>query len=115
MLKTLMKRQSITLKQKKSKSNDLNTTYLWHCRLGHINEKRVSKLHQNGILNSFDYESFETCESYLLEKMTKTPFIGHNERANDLLGLIYYDVYGPLSSTARGGFRYFISFIDDFS
>ena len=31
---------------KKFKSNDLNSTYLWHCRLGHINEKRISKLHQ---------------------------------------------------------------------
>ena len=30
---------------KKFKSNDLNTTYLWHCRLGHINEKHISKLH----------------------------------------------------------------------
>ena len=26
---------------KKFKSNDLNTTYLWHCRLGHIKEKRI--------------------------------------------------------------------------
>ena len=23
---------------------DLNKTYLWHCRLGHINKKRISKL-----------------------------------------------------------------------
>ena len=30
---------------KKFKSNDLNTSYLWHCRLGHINEKHISKLH----------------------------------------------------------------------
>ena len=57
----------------KFKSNDINTTYLWHCRLGYINEKRISKLHQNGLLNSFDYE---TCESCLLGKITKTPFTG---------------------------------------
>ena len=38
---------------KKFKSNDLNTTYLWHYRLGHINEKRISKLHQHGLLNFF--------------------------------------------------------------
>ena len=47
--------------------------------------------------------------------MTKTPFTGHNERANDLLGLIHFDVYGPLSSTARGSYQYFITFTDDFS
>ena len=32
------------IETKKSKSNDLNTTYLWHCHLGHINEKHISKL-----------------------------------------------------------------------
>ena len=100
---------------KKFKSNDLNITYLWHYRLGHINEKRISKLHQHGLLNSFDFESFETCEYCLLGKMTKTPFTGHNERVNDLLGLIHSDVCGPLSSTARGGYQYFITFTDDFS
>ena len=41
---------------KKFKSNDLNTIYLWHCRLGHINEKCILKLHQHGLLKSFDFE-----------------------------------------------------------
>ena len=31
------------------------------------------------------------------------------------MGLIYSDVCGPFSSTARGGFQYFITFTDDFS
>ena len=51
--------------------------------------------------------------------MTKTPFTGQSERANELLGLIrtyvHSDVCGPLSSTARGGFQYFITFTDDFN
>ena len=47
--------------------------------------------------------------------MTKTPFTGQSERANELLGLIHFDVCGPLSLIARGGFQYFITFIDDFS
>ena len=46
------------IESKKIKSNDLNTTYLWHYRLGCINEKRISKLHQYGLLNSFDYKLF---------------------------------------------------------
>ena len=47
--------------------------------------------------------------------MIKTPFTGQSERANDLLGLIHFDVYGQLSSTAKGHFQYFITFTDDFS
>jgi hypothetical protein len=61
--------------------------------------------------NSFEFESFDTCESCLLEKMTKTPFTGQS----DLLGLVHNDVCGPMGSVARGGFQYFISFTDDFS
>ena len=97
------------------KSNDSNQTYLWHCRLGHMNEKRISKLHKDGLLDSFDFESYELCESYLLGKMTKTPFTSQSERVNELLGLIHSDVCGPFNITARGGYQYFITFIDDFS
>ena len=100
---------------KRFKSNDLNPTYFRHCRLGHVNEKRILKLHQDGLIQSFSLESFDTRESYLLGKITKAPFAGHNERASDLLGLIHTDVCGPLSSIARGGYQYFITFTDDFS
>ena len=100
---------------KRFKSNDLNPTYFWNCHLGHVNEKCILKLHQDWLIHSFSLESFETCESCLLGKMTKAPFAGHGERASDLLGLIHTDVCGPISSIARGGYQYFITFTDDFS
>ena len=100
---------------KRIKSDDSNPTYLWHCRLGHINEKRIMKLHKDGLLNSFDFQSFERCESCLLGKLTKSPFTGNSEKASDLLGLIHTDVCGPINTTARGGYQYFITFTDDFS
>jgi hypothetical protein len=67
------------------------------------------------LLSPFDFESFDICESCLHGKMTKAPFPGQSERASDLLGLIHTDVCGPMSSVARGGFQYFITFTDDFS
>ena len=76
-------------------------TYLWHCHLGHINEKHISKLHKDGFLDSFNFESIEICKSCLLGKMTKDPFTGHSERAIDLLGLIHTDVCSPLSVAAE--------------
>ena len=98
---------------KRSQLNDLNPTYIWHCRLGHISENRMKKLHEDGLLSSFDFESYETCEACLLGKMTKTPFTGFPERALDLLELIHIDVCGPISTTVRGEFQYFITFTDD--
>ena len=47
--------------------------------------------------------------------MTKLPFKGNDECANGPLDLIHTDVCGPMSIHARGGFIYFITFIDDYS
>jgi hypothetical protein len=54
--------------------------------------------------SSFDFESFDMCESCLLGKMTKAPFTGQGETTSDSLGLIHTAVCGPMSSMARGGF-----------
>ena len=70
---------------KRCKVNNDSATYLWHCRLGHIGVKRMKKLHADGLLESLDYESLGTREPCLMGKMTKTPFSGTMEQANDLL------------------------------
>jgi len=100
---------------KRIKMNDDNSTYMWHCRLGHIGIKRMKKLHSDGLLESLDFESFDTCEPCLIGKMTKTPFSGTMERASDLLEIIHTDVCGPMSTSTRGGYRYFLTFTDDLS
>ena len=100
---------------KRARKHDFNPTYLWHCRLGHIGKNRIERLHKDGLLNSFDYETIETCESCLIGKMTKAPFVGQSQRASELLGLVHTYVCGPMNSTARGGFQCFITFTDDLS
>ena len=55
------------------------------------------------------------CESCLRGKMTKCPFNKKGERASDLLGLIHTDVCEPLSTSARSGYSYFVTFTDDFN
>ncbi|KAJ9557211.1 hypothetical protein OSB04_011825, partial [Centaurea solstitialis] len=61
----------------------------------------------------------ETC--YYVPKMIKNILSfdllvdQDNERANGLLEIIHTDVCGPFSHEARGGYRYFITFTDDFS
>ena len=75
----------------------------------------MKKLHADGLLESLDYESFDTCEPCLMGKMTKRPVSGTMERANDLLEIIHTDVCDPMSVEARGGYHYFLTFIDDLS
>ena len=75
----------------------------------------MKKLHRDGLLTSFDFESFDTCEACLMGKLARTSFNGNVERASDLLEIIHTDVCGPVSIPARGGFLYFITFTDDLS
>ena len=100
---------------KRCKVDNDSATYLLHCRLGHIGVKRMKRLHADGLLESLDYESFDTCEPCLMGKMTNTPLSGTMERATELLEIIHTDVCGHMSVEARGGYRYFLTFTNDMS
>ncbi|GKB07114.1 zinc finger, CCHC-type containing protein [Tanacetum coccineum] len=52
------KRSIYACSNKKPKHN-LNSTFLCHYRLGHINKKRIEKLQHDGLLESIDDESFD--------------------------------------------------------
>ena len=47
--------------------------------------------------------------------MTKRSFSAKGFRAKEPLELVHSDVYGPLNIQARGGYEYFVTFIDDYS
>ena len=47
--------------------------------------------------------------------MTEFPFKGKGEQEDGLLDLIHSNVCGPFSINVRGGFIYFITFMDDCS
>ena len=95
--------------------NTSNSKYLWHLRLCHIAEDRITKLERMGILSNLESASNPTCEACLQGKMTRSPFVGQMARAKDILETIHSDVCGPFREMARGGFFYFITFIDDLS
>ncbi|GKE81676.1 retrotransposon protein, putative, ty1-copia subclass, partial [Tanacetum coccineum] len=95
--------------------HNLDSTYLWHCRLAHINKKRIKQLQQDGLLKSTDDESFDKYESCLSGKMTKKHFPHSNERAKVLFRIIHTDVCGPLRHVSRQDASYFITFTDDYS
>lgn len=70
----------LNIDNKNHRSSDSNLTYLWHCLFGHINVKSIQKLHKDELLTYFDFEPFYVCESCLMGKMRKSPFIGKGER-----------------------------------
>ena len=80
--------------------NASNPKYLWHLRLGHIADDRITKLEKLGILSHLESSSNPTCEVSIQGKMAQSPFIGQMARAKEILEIIHSDVYGPFNQTA---------------
>ncbi len=90
---------------------------LWHQRLGHLNMASFKKLENmvNG-MNLNEVPLHHVCEACIEGKHQSTSFPkGEATRASKLLELVHSDVCRPMKTTSRGGARYFVTFIDDFS
>ena len=87
----------------------------WHKILGHCNLDDVLKLENivDGmrIIGKTKLDR-DTC---ILGKMTQYRNRAADERASAPLELIHSDLAGPISPVARDGFKYAMSFIDDYS
>ncbi|KAH9801407.1 hypothetical protein KPL71_001014 [Citrus sinensis] len=99
----------------KKRNISSNQCYLWHLRLGHINQNRIQRMIKDGLLGPLENESLPLCESCLEGKMTKRPFSAKGVRATVPLELVHTDVCGPINVQARGGYEYFITFTDNYS
>ena len=67
-------------------------------------------------MGEFDYESFVNCESYIIAKLSKSPFSRIREQAKGgSLEVIHYDVSNLMPLRVRNDSFYFISFTNDFS
>ncbi|GKE85518.1 retrotransposon protein, putative, ty1-copia subclass, partial [Tanacetum coccineum] len=104
MINRVLNVKSIYTDSNKRAKHNLDSTYLWHCRLAHISKKCIEKLQHDGLLKSMDEESFDKCVSCLSGKKTRKPFPHRTERATDLLGIIHTDICGPLRHVSRQGY-----------
>ena len=94
---------------------NLSSSMLWHKCLGHISKQRLERLVRDGVLSDLDFSDFETCVVYLKGKMIAKTRKEKIDRCGGPLDLIHIDICGPLTPTALGGYKYFITFIDYFS
>ncbi|XP_074290879.1 uncharacterized protein LOC141617597 [Silene latifolia] len=84
-------------------------------RLGHINVDYVKKLKHLDLIPSFSNTAFDKCEICVEAKHSRTPFNRQVHRASTLLELIHSDLGDFRNTMSRGGKRYYITFVDDFS
>lgn len=91
----------------------LSSINFWHARLCHINERYVGIMSSLGLIPMIK-KNIEKCEACSKAKITKNPHF-QVERKTELLELIHIDICELGGILTRGGNRYFITFIDDFS
>ena len=92
----------------------LESSNIWHVRLGHVKYTSIKKLMNMGLLPNFDCPS-EKCQVCVESKFSKAPFHSVDNRVSEPLDLIHTNICDMKSIPSRGGNKYFITFIDDYS
>ena len=99
------------MNKEKSSTYMLESSNLWHGRLGHMNFESLRRLiYLNHIskFNNFKYK----CETCVEAKQTRTSF-NNVKRITEPLELIHTDLCDLKFVQTRGGNKYFVTFIDD--
>ena len=90
--------------------------WLWHGRLGHVNFRTLKMVGEKEMAGGVPAISNpdELCHACFVGKQTRIQFPKFtNFRAEELLGLVYVALCGPITPATPAGNKYFILFVDD--
>ena len=102
-----------------------SSTYLidsydvWHARLGHVSSGYIKKMHTLGLINNIDCSCLSKCQICATSMLTRKT-CGSVTEETKLLELIHLELIhsdlGDLKQTmTRGGKKFYVTFIDDYS
>jgi hypothetical protein len=92
--------------------------WIWHYRMGHLNFKDLSSMHQKNMVTGLPriHIPEEICEECVKSKQHRGNFSKDAvSKTKSTLEVVYSDVCAPMQVDSYGGNKYFVSFIDDFS
>ncbi|KAL5766903.1 hypothetical protein ACOSP7_017520 [Xanthoceras sorbifolium] len=98
-----------------SSLSDSDVTRLWHMRLGHMSERGLSELSRRGLLCGQSTSKLDFCEHCIFGKQKRVSFSTAIHRTKGTLDYIHSDLWGPARVPSKGGARYMLTFIDDYS
>ena len=81
---------------------------LWHERFGHLNFKYLQKLQKKSMVEILPVikETTRICKGCVVGKHLEHKFYrGKENRATSILGLIHFDISGPMPITSMNGSR----------
>ncbi|KAE9107495.1 hypothetical protein PF010_g12242 [Phytophthora fragariae] len=94
---------------------------VWHARLGHISLPRMRDVVRivDGVPNLASQQALAgACEGCACGKMSVTPFFHRSAsqvKTQRILEVVHSDVMGPMNPKSKGGARFVVTFIDDYS
>jgi len=94
---------------------DLDTTRLWHMRLGHMSERGLHVLSKQGLLCGQKKGKLDFCEHCVFGKQHRVSFGTSVHKTKDTLDYIHSDVWSPSQVPSKGGASYLLILIDDYS
>ncbi|KAL3821238.1 hypothetical protein ACJIZ3_007143 [Penstemon smallii] len=95
--------------------DNVDSTKLWHIRLGHAGEKAMQGLISQGLLKGAKTCKMNFCEHCVLGKQTRVRFGTATHKTKGILDYVHTDVWGPTKTASLSGRRWFVTFVDDFS
>ena len=87
---------------------------IWHARLGHVSGEYIKKMQTLGLINNIDYSGLSKCQICATSKLTKKT-CNSVTRETKLLELIHSDLGDLKQTMTRGGKKFYVTFIDDYS
>ncbi|CAL2260563.1 unnamed protein product [Prunus armeniaca] len=86
---------------------------LWHLRLGHVTNEVLQHMLKASHISVTPNPTYALCESCLQGKMHKLPFPSSSTISSKPFSKLHSDVWGPSACIALGGYKYYLTFIDD--
>jgi transposase InsO family protein len=90
----------------------------WHRRYGHIGMTALRQLEEEELVSGMEIDQSsipsKTCEACIQAKQAHEPFPQEAKNRSTIVGeRVISDVWGPARVTSIGGWKYYVSFIDD--
>ncbi|GMF12666.1 unnamed protein product [Phytophthora lilii] len=90
---------------------------LWHARMGHLNKDALAKTQRATTgMPMTDKKSMTLCGGCMKGKQTVAHFPARSvSKTTKVLQPVHTDVMGPMKTKSKGGARYVVMFVDDYS
>lgn len=98
-----------------TRTQDFN---IWHQRLEHVNKRCLSEMVKKQIVKNIKFKPGDVnvpCEICIKGKQTRLPFQETHSRSKNKLEIVHADLCGPMRTVSKGGAKYFLLLIDDYT